>query len=148
MCERAGGNPWHSQRGMTLVELVVVLVLMGILAAFVIPRFMGGSGYAARAAQDRLVAAARYAQEVAMSKGPGAKVQLQLDGSGFRILVGGSPIVLPMGGTRGTFSRATTTAATLSYDALGDTSPTTITVKDSEDTRHVCIESTGYAHGC
>jgi len=133
---------------MTLVELVVVLVLTGILAAFVIPRFLGSGGYAARAAQDRLVAAARYAQEVAMNKGPGSTVQLVLDGTGFRIDVDGNPIALPMGGTHGTFPRATTGAATLTYDALGGTGATTITVQDSEETRHVCIEATGYAHGC
>lgn len=148
MYDVASDKPMKNQRGMTVVELVVVLVLTGILAAVVIPRFMGSGGYAARAAQDRLIAAARYAQEVAMNKGPGANVQLKLDGAGFVIDVGGNPITLPMGGTRGTFSRATTTAATVSYNALGGTSPTTITVKDSEETRHVCIEATGYAHGC
>ncbi|HEY6514571.1 MAG TPA: type II secretion system protein [Steroidobacteraceae bacterium] len=35
-----------TQRGFTLIELVVVIVILGILAAFAVPRFMGMEGQA------------------------------------------------------------------------------------------------------
>lgn len=141
------GKP-DQQRGMTMVEIVVVLVLAGILAAFVVPRFMNTGSYAERAAQDRLVAAARYAQQVAMNKGPGSTVRLVISGGTYRIDVNGTPITLPTGGTSQALPWVTTTAITLSYSPLGNTTPATITITGSEGTGHVCIESTGYAHGC
>ncbi|MGH8202676.1 MAG: type II secretion system protein [Steroidobacteraceae bacterium] len=39
-----------TQRGFTLIELVVVIVILGILAAFAVPRFMGMEGQARTAA--------------------------------------------------------------------------------------------------
>jgi MSHA pilin protein MshA len=39
-----------AQRGFTLIELVVVIVILGILAAFAVPRFMGMEGQARTAA--------------------------------------------------------------------------------------------------
>ena len=39
-----------TQRGFTLIELVVVIVILGILAAFAVPRFMGLEGQARIAA--------------------------------------------------------------------------------------------------
>ncbi|MGB6488641.1 MAG: prepilin-type N-terminal cleavage/methylation domain-containing protein [Steroidobacteraceae bacterium] len=39
-----------TQRGFTLIELVVVIVILGILAAFAVPKFMGLEGQARLAA--------------------------------------------------------------------------------------------------
>lgn len=39
-----------TQRGFTLIELVVVIVILGILAAFAVPKFMGLEGQARVAA--------------------------------------------------------------------------------------------------
>lgn len=133
---------------MTVVELVVVLVLTGILAAFVIPRFVGTGTYSTRAAQDRLIATARYAQQLAMNKGPGNTVQLVLSSPHFRIDVNGTPVVLPMGSIQGTLSGVTTNDLTVTYTPLGGTSPATITVMGTEGSRRICIEATGYAHAC
>jgi general secretion pathway protein G len=46
-----GRKPWASRRGFTLVELLLVLTILGILAAIVVPKFTG------RTEQARITAA-------------------------------------------------------------------------------------------
>jgi len=43
-----------TQRGFTLIELVVVIVILGILAAFAVPKFMGLEGQARIAAVNSI----------------------------------------------------------------------------------------------
>ena len=38
-------HPHHSDKGITLIELMVVVIVMGVLAALAIPRFMACSTY-------------------------------------------------------------------------------------------------------
>jgi len=62
----------HS-RGYTLIELVTVLVIVGALAVFVIPRF-NPQGFDRFGFRQELLSAARYAQKTAMASG--CEVQL------------------------------------------------------------------------
>lgn len=54
------------RRGFTLIELVMVIVLLGILAAFVAPNLGNITSTKAGAFSDKLRADIRYAQNVAM----------------------------------------------------------------------------------
>ena len=54
--------------GFTLVELVVMLVVIGILAAIAIPRFQDTSAFTQRGFSDEVRAALRYAQKLAIAK--------------------------------------------------------------------------------
>jgi MSHA pilin protein MshA len=56
-----------TQRGFTLIELVVVIVILGILSAFAVPRFMGLEGKAREAAVDGLAGSVRSAAALAHS---------------------------------------------------------------------------------
>ena len=56
-----------SSAGFSLIELVVVIVILGIMAAVFMPRWQGGSGFEERALHDQVVAALRYAQKSAVA---------------------------------------------------------------------------------
>jgi MSHA pilin protein MshC len=54
-------------RGFTLGELVMTIVIMGILAAIVLPRMMSSKGFASRGFYDEAQAVVRFAQKTAIA---------------------------------------------------------------------------------
>ncbi len=70
-------------RGFTLVELVMVIVLLGIVSAIVAPRFSSSDVFEERGAYDEVVAAARYAQKLAVANR--CTVRLVLNANRFTI---------------------------------------------------------------
>lgn len=55
-------------RGFTLTELIVTLVLIGVLAVFVAPRFAAMSTVRERAEYDKVLSAITYARKAAVAK--------------------------------------------------------------------------------
>ncbi len=53
----------RTQRGFTLAELVIVIILIGILGAVAVPRLLDMDGLAARGTRDFVSSALRYAQK-------------------------------------------------------------------------------------
>ena len=53
--------------GFTVVELVVTIVILGILAAIAVPRFVGRDTFASRAFFDQATETVRYAQKVSVA---------------------------------------------------------------------------------
>jgi MSHA pilin protein MshC len=74
----------NKQRGYTMIELIMVMVIAGALAAFALPRFFDVSTYNARFIYDELRSTARYGHQVAV--GSGCATQLEVTVTGFRLL--------------------------------------------------------------
>lgn len=83
-----------SQSGFTLIELVVVIVILGILAAFAVPRFMGMEGEARAATVKNMAgnlrAAATMARGKCMAQGCGTAGTVAIEGQNV-IMVNGYP---------------------------------------------------------
>lgn len=72
------------ERAFTLVELVVVIAIVGIMAAFAAPRFFGNDVFAQRGYADEIASALRNAQKVAV--GSGCPVQVSIGAAGYQAM--------------------------------------------------------------
>jgi MSHA pilin protein MshC len=57
----------NAQRGFTIAELVIVMVIVGVLSAVALPRVFDQSEFAARGGRDFLASGLRYAQKSAIA---------------------------------------------------------------------------------
>ncbi|HLP98882.1 MAG TPA: prepilin-type N-terminal cleavage/methylation domain-containing protein [Sideroxyarcus sp.] len=57
-----------SQRGFTMIELIMVIVILGVISVVVLPRFFDSNTFEARGAADQVRSALRYAQKVAIAQ--------------------------------------------------------------------------------
>ncbi len=69
------------QRGFTIVELIMVIVIIGILSAVVGPRFFSKSNFDERFYYEELLSAVRYAQKLAVAGGCSIQVEVRASGT-------------------------------------------------------------------
>lgn len=148
--------------GFSLVELIVVIVLLGVVAAVAVPRWRGGSGFEERGVRDQIIVALRYAQKsavaarrtvcVTFSASP-SRVDFNISGAyPSANCIGGSVLVGPDGATLsvlapGAISFVSSTAS-LTFDAAGRaSSAASITVAGLPVGLAITVENeTGYVH--
>lgn len=131
----------------SLLELIIVLILVGVLAAVAVPRFGQQSDIVLRTARDDLLLALRDAQQKAMADG--RTIRFVSTSNSISITADGTPLPLPQ--LDGNYPRplpngvSLAPAVTLNYDRLGNTAATTFTLTGA-GTLYVCVRVTGYAH--
>jgi len=148
----------NSERGFTIVEIVVTLMIIGILAAIVMPRFVGSSAFKSRAFYDEAQAVVHYAHKTAIAwRGTPVYVCVTATTvSARRDSCSGSILPHPLTGnplTATAPSGVTLTPTTLSFDGGGRPNPNaqaTITITRGiagDPARQIVVEAeTGYAH--
>lgn len=145
--------------GFTLVELVVILMLVGILAVAVMPRFLDTQAFQARGFHDETLALLRYAQKSAISHRRTVCVAFGSDNAMLTIASSAgsatcdADLTGPRGDTPATVAAKTgvayaATPAGFNFNALGQPSfAATRTIQVSGMTDTITIEAeTGYVH--
>ena len=74
-CQRTGARCGYTV-GHTLVELVTVIVILGILSAFAVPRFFDAQVFEERGFYEEVAAALRYGQKIAVGSGCPVRVTI------------------------------------------------------------------------
>ncbi len=104
----------------------MVIIILGILAAYALPKFFNLGDYQARAAYDEVAGALRYAQKLAV--GSGCEVRVNITGNSYALQQrascssGGFNNITGHPVNNGTVTGTTLTPASFTFDNMGRSS--------------------------
>jgi len=108
-------------KGFTLIELVATIVLLGILAVNVAPKFTGRSGMAEYALRDQIISTIRFAQQRAMYDHSGNCYTVFIDSLAVSAMKNGALITSTEAILfSGDYQGLSATPMTLSFDGMGN----------------------------
>lgn len=149
-------SPVHgdAQRGFTMVELVAMMVIMGVLAAIVIPRFFERNVFDSRGFYDQVISTLRYAQKAAIAQRRFVCVSFPANNSvtltqGTTNTCGGalaspSGTSYPLTSSHASFSGGA--PAAFNFDALGRPSAASVITVNGYAASITVEAETGYVH--
>lgn len=136
-----------AQRGFTMVELVMTIVILGIISAVAIPKFFDNSVFQSRGFTDQAKATLRYAQKAAIAQhrfvcvavvGNAITLTQGVSNACGSALAGYTPVSAPSG--------ITISNANFSFDPLGKPSAAQSLVVSGNTTALLVEAETGYVH--
>ena len=140
------------QRGFTLIELIMVIVLLGVLAVFAAPRIFNSDDFNARGFHDETLSLLRYAQKTAIAQRRTVCVALNPTGVALTIdsdspadgTCNAAPALpnAPRGG-----SGLAGSVASFEFTPLGSINPATAVTITIAGSSNIQVEAgTGYVH--
>ncbi len=152
------------ERGFTLIELIMVIVLLGVLAVFAAPRIFNSSDFNARGFHDETLALLRYAQKTAIAQRRTVCVAFTTNSAALNIASAAANTTCntalrgPKGDNPGTVTAKSgvtysSTPASFNFDGLGQpvnasgAPVATQTIQVSNAAKSITVETaTGYVH--
>lgn len=146
--------PARGQQGFTLTELVIILVLIGVLAAFVAPR-VDIEGFQRAAFGDELINALRHARKTAIGSGCHVRATINATANSYVLTYtgaggsdcgsGSTPLPHPTRGGAFTGSGEINAGGSVIFDAMGRT-PTGLSIVLASGETIIVEPETGYVH--
>jgi len=140
------------QRGFTMIELIMVIVILGVLSVFAAPRLLNTGDFNARGFHDETLSLLRYAQKAAIAQRRVVCVSLNPTGVTFTIDTNSPPdgicdtVLAPPSTPRGGSGLSGSIPA-FQYSGLGGTNQTTAVTVTIANTTDITVEAaTGYVH--